>query len=63
MMLDGKVDGEFEVVFGESDCLGSCSYPGSEVAARLLLPSVPLSKHFLRSSYILNGLPGSGTTR
>ena len=63
MMLDGKVDREFQVDFGGSSCLGSCVILVVRVAARLLLPSVPLSKHLLRISYIPNSLPGAGLTR
>lgn len=64
-LLDGKVDGEFQVVLRGSKCLDSCSYPYSEVrvAAGWLLPSVSLSKHLLRISYVPNILLGAVINR
>ena len=61
-MWNGKADREFQVVPGRSSCLGFCSYLVVKVAARLVLPSVPLSKHLLRLAYFPKSLPSAGAT-
>lgn len=63
LLLEGEVDGEFWVVFGRSSHLGYCSILVARTAAGVLLSSVPLSKHLLRTSCIPNNLSSPGITR